>query len=85
MNLTPTLIAPGESTYGTGQYVVTQSDIDASEIVNTATTTGYYLSNATVTAVASVIVTVDQTPSLTLNKSASSTSVSQADEVICYY
>ncbi len=38
--LEKTELAPGESTRGTGQYTVTQADIDGGKVSNTATTTG---------------------------------------------
>ena len=78
-----TTLAPGDSTTCSAPYTVTQDDIDAGSIHNTATATGLDPANqATTSTPSSATVTAIQTPGLTLAKSASPTSVSNVGDVV---
>ncbi|MDH2430446.1 hypothetical protein [Sphaerisporangium sp. TRM90804] len=80
-----TTLAPQASTTCTGTYVVTQADVDAGSIVNTAVAAGTSPSGALVTAVPSTAtVTVVSAPSLSLLKTASPSAVAAAGVTITY-
>ncbi|HEY4268652.1 MAG TPA: hypothetical protein VGM94_10720 [Galbitalea sp.] len=78
-----TILAPGDSTTCSAPYTVTQGDLDAGSIHNTATATGIDPANqAATSAPSSVTVTAIQTPGLTLAKSATPTTVSNVGDVV---
>ena len=84
---TETTLIPGASTQCTSEdYTVRQSDLDAGEITNTATAVGVYgpADSWVTSAEASAIVTVEQTPMLTLTKTTPTQSVSSAGENVTY-
>ncbi|HEX3823541.1 MAG TPA: hypothetical protein VHV79_03645 [Mycobacteriales bacterium] len=78
-------LAPSASATCTATYTVTQADIDAGSISNTATVSAKDPANATSTSVPSTaVVTTLEGPALTLDKTASPTSVSTAGQTITY-
>ncbi|WP_166645328.1 DUF11 domain-containing protein [Leifsonia sp. 115AMFTsu3.1] len=66
----PGVLAPGETVTATATYRLTQADLDAEELVNTATTTGTPPSGDDVTDVATVTIPLPADPALTVVKSA---------------
>ena len=80
-----TTLTPATSTTCTGPYVVTQADIDAGSIVDTATATGTPPTGPPVTSSPSTAtVTVTALPGLALLKTAAPSSVSIAGRPITY-
>ena len=79
-------LAPGASVDCSATYIVTQADIDAGSIANTATATGTPPAGVAppVSPPSSATVPVTQTVALTLSKSANPTTVSAAGEVVTY-
>ena len=82
----PGALAPGASVDCTATYTVTQADIDAGSIANTATATGTPPAGVTapVSPPSSVTVPATQTAALTVSKSATPMSVSAAGDVVTY-
>ncbi len=84
-----TTLAPTESVTCTATYTLTQADVDAGEVENTATTSGLPPATATnpdpepVTDVDTVVTPIDQNPSIELVKSADTSSpVTVGDEIV---
>ena len=63
-------LAPGESAIATATYVVTQADIDAGMVPNTATATGLTPTQEAVSGEDSVLVPLPPDPGLSLQKTA---------------
>ncbi|WP_405087312.1 hypothetical protein [Microbispora sp. NBC_01389] len=80
-----TTLVPQASTTCTGTYTVTQADIDAGSIVNTATASGTPPEGPAVTSNPSTAtVTALVTPSIALLKTASPSSVASAGQTVAY-
>ncbi|WP_347638922.1 hypothetical protein, partial [Sphaerisporangium sp. B11E5] len=80
-----TTLEPQESTTCTGTYVVTQADVDAGSVVNTAVATGTPPTGpATSSAPSTATVTIAQAPSMSLLKTASPTAVTSAGVTVTY-
>jgi uncharacterized repeat protein (TIGR01451 family)/LPXTG-motif cell wall-anchored protein len=77
-------LAPNASTTCTATYVVTQADVDAGSIANTATATGTPPSGPAVSDTGSETVTAVSTPSVTLDKAASPSNVTGAGQTVTY-
>ena len=79
-------LQPGFSTTCTGSHTVTQADLDAGSVLNTATVVGTPPSGSPIAPVSSNRVTVPaiQLPALTVTKRTSTTSVSAVGTVIPY-
>src|SRR5439155_1592817 len=73
-------LAPSASTTCTSTHTITQADIDAGSIVNTASASNGSVTSNSVT----VTVTATPAPALTLVKSADPTSYNAVDQVITY-
>lgn len=81
----PASIAPGESTMCTATYVVTQADVDAGTITNTATAEGLTPGgNPAVSESSAAAVVAEQVPSLDLVKSADAEKATAAGQVVNY-
>jgi hypothetical protein len=78
------VLVPGQFETCTASYTVTQADIDAGSITNTATATGTDPGVPVVSAPSSALVTALQSPALTLVKSAGPASVSKAGAVVTW-
>ncbi|MCI0155682.1 DUF11 domain-containing protein [Leifsonia shinshuensis] len=65
---TPGTLTPGQSATATATYVLTQADVDAGSVVNTATATGTDPGGVPVTGDDTVTVTVPQAPAISLVK-----------------
>ena len=79
------ILAPGDSTICTAPYTLTQADVDAGQINNTATATGTDPTGGTVTSNDSdVTLPIPSTPALTLTKSANPTAIVNAGDTITY-
>lgn len=79
-----TTLAPGETTTCTATYTVSQADIDAGSIANTATVSGAPPSGPPVTDTGSTTVTATNGPSISVVKSAQPNTVTTVGEVITY-
>ena len=77
-------LAPGASTMCTASYAVSQADVDAGSVSNTATASGTSPVGAAVTDTDSALVTVTRSPSISLAKSVTPTTVGVAGEVVSY-
>ena len=77
-------LAPASSTTCTATYTVTQADLDGGLISNTATASGTPSVGAPVTDTDSALVSVTQSPSINLVKSASPANVTAAGQAIAY-
>jgi len=81
-----TTLAPGASTVCAATYQVTQADVDAGTVTNTATAHGTPPGSTTpvVSAPSSATVTIPPTPALALKKTADRTSAAKAGETVTY-
>ncbi len=80
-----TLLAVGASMVCTAQHTITQADLDAGAVRNTASSTGTAADGATVTAPSSeVVVPAVQRPALSAVKSTTTTGISAVGQVIGY-
>jgi uncharacterized repeat protein (TIGR01451 family) len=79
-----TTLAPVASTTCTGTYTLTQADIDAGKVVNTATASGTPTTGNPVTATDSATKTLTQSPSVTVDKQAGTPSGNTAGSKIAY-
>ena len=80
-----TTLLPGQTAIFTGTYAVTQADINHGSIVDHATTQGTTPSSGTVNATSNAVtVTVTQSPSLSIAKTANPTTVTAAGQPIDY-
>src|SRR5207237_134379 len=73
-------LAPNASTSCTSTHAVTQADLDAGHITNTATASG----NGTTSATATATVTATQTPALSLSKTPIPYTTRSRSQVITY-
>ena len=79
-----TTLAPGDSTTCAATYSVTQADLDAGSIPNTASASGTPPTGAAVTDTDSAVVSVAQSPSISVVKSATPTTVTAAGDLVAY-
>ncbi len=79
-----TTLAPGATTTCTASYTLTQADVDAGSVVNTALVAGTPPTGAPVTATDTVTTTVTAAPAITLDKQAAAPSGSSAGSTIAY-
>ncbi|NVK50536.1 MAG: DUF11 domain-containing protein, partial [Cyclobacteriaceae bacterium] len=77
-------IAPGDSVVVSGNYKVTQADLDAGEVINTATATAEGPSGALPAVTDTETVTANQSPSWRLSKTSDKSTYSKVGEVITY-
>ena len=77
-------LAPGASASCTGTYAVTQDDLDAGKVMNTATATGNPPSGPPTTDTDTKTVPSDQNPGVQLVKQASPQTVTRAGQVVTY-
>jgi len=78
-------LAPGSSVDCTASYSVTQSDLDAGSVSNTATASGNSPSGAVVSSSPSTAtITMSTTPALALIKTANATTITRSGQKIAY-
>src|SRR5690606_41087417 len=81
---TITNLASGDSETFTDTYTISQDDMNAGSVENTATALGSAPDNSTVSATATETISGSQQPGLTLTKAASPTTFSSAGQQITY-
>ncbi|QHC71592.1 Ig-like domain-containing protein [Rathayibacter sp. VKM Ac-2801] len=74
----------GQSVTATASYTLTQADVDAGQVLNTATATGTPPTGSAVSATASRTVTIARTNDLALTKTANPAFISAAGTVVTY-
>ncbi len=79
-----TTLAPGTSTTCTKSYALTQADVDAGTVVNTASATGTPPTGAAVTTTSTATVTIPRTATITLTKTAGTPSGTAAGSTLAY-
>ncbi|MFN8195561.1 MAG: GEVED domain-containing protein [Nocardioidaceae bacterium] len=79
-----TVLTPGASTTCTASYTLTQADVDAGHVANTATVTGTPPTGADVTATDNTDVTIDAGPAITLDKQAAAPTGTSAGDTVDY-
>ena len=79
-----TTLAPGASTTCTASYTLTQADVDAGSVVNSALVAGTPPTGVPVTATDTVTTTLPANPAITLDKQAAAPTGSSAGETIAY-
>ncbi len=81
-----TTLAPGATTTCTGTHAVTQGDLNAGSIVNTASVVGTPPNGTPISPISSNTVTApaNQTPALSIVKASTATAVSAVGDVISY-
>jgi len=84
LNETIVSLAPGASETYTPTYAITQADLDAGSVVNTASAAGVGPNEEPVSGSDSATVTGSQQPALLVTKTASPETYSAVDEVITY-
>lgn len=77
-------LAPGEEFTCTGNYTVTQADLDAGSILNTATASAGSPAGPVTSPEAGSAVSVDELPSITLDKTASTSVVAEPGDTVTY-
>ena len=80
-----TVLAPSASTTCTATYETTQSDIDGGILNNTATATGTPPAGPAVSATDGATVTVTAAPSITLDKTATPSTLTAAGQTVTYH
>ena len=80
----PTTLAPNAHATCTGTYAVTQADLDAGSIKDTATVSGTAAGQPVAKTSSQAVVNVTQNPALTVVKSANVTTVTAANQTIHY-
>ncbi|MGL5808566.1 MAG: DUF7507 domain-containing protein, partial [Nocardioides sp.] len=80
----PGALAPAGTRTCTATYTLTQADVDAGNVVNTATATGTSPTGAPVSATDSVTTPVNRTPAITLDKQAGTPSGNTPGSTIAY-
>jgi uncharacterized repeat protein (TIGR01451 family) len=81
---TPGILAPGETVTGTASYTLTQADIDAGTVVNTATTDGLTPQDAPVTDDDTLTIVVPAAPAIRVVKDSTTTAVTHVGQVVPY-
>ncbi len=79
-----TVLAPGESTTCSATYTLTQADVDAGHVANTATATGTDPNGTDVTAEDSTDTTIPAGPAITLDKQAGTPTGERVGDTIDY-
>ena len=77
-------LAPGKSVKGTGAYTITQDDITAGSVTNTATATGTFNGSTVTTNTETVTVTAEQTKALKIKKTADTKTYNTTGQTINY-
>lgn len=77
-------LAPGDDVTCTASYAITQADMDAGSVANTAVATAEFDGDGILSGSSTATVTVTQLPSLDLVKSALPTSIGSAGQAIAY-
>jgi uncharacterized repeat protein (TIGR01451 family) len=82
--LSVTTLAPGASTTATADHTISQAEFDAGALTNVGTTTGTPPSGPAVTANDDAVVTMNQNPSILVEKSATPDTGLEVGDVVTY-